>query len=788
MLLNFLKVAFRTLIKDKITSTINILGLTLAFTVCLLVTIYILHELSYDKYHSKGDRIHRLATQVDGASYTNGIAKVSGPWGPAAKANIPEIEDYTRFKKYGQALIEQDGAAFYEDGGFFTDANVFTLFSWQLVKGNRTNALSTPNSVVLTETLAKKYFGNQDPIEQTIHIDNQPIYRVTGVVQDPPENSHFNFSFFVSLSPDANPDLLDWKQNQYYTYLLLKPNTSPGDVAGKMQTILQAHMGAEQSKIYSPFLQPLTDIYLHSDLFRELAINADLSTIRIFEIVAVVILLLAGFNFVNLTTAKGAARAKEVGVRKANGALRYRLVQQFLLESALTGLFAGILAYVLAGFLAKPFGQLMERDLSATVLYLPVTVLLYFGMVMVNGLLAGFYPAFVLSSFKPMTVLKGNYSFKSHSGLRTGLVVLQFVISTGLIFTMLVMNQQVRFMKQKDLGFSRDQIITVPLRDDGSASAIDHIKQRLTTIPGIVSISASSNQPGGSDWGLPYEAVGLAKDHQPPMRSLLVDEDFIKTYGITVVAGRSFSKDFSTDTSAYLINETAARQLEWKDPIGEQLAIPAINREPGPILGIVKDFHYRSLHEQIEPLFFFIRKSWFTQLNIKIDKANTDKVLTQLKQQWVSIEPKFPFTYTFLDEQFEDFYQQEKKLSQLLFYFTVLGIVISCLGLYALSALMVRQRLKEVGIRKVLGASTGGIVALLSFQFARLVLLALIIALPLAWYIMQEWLQGFAFRIRIEWSFFVISSMIVILVAVFTISFQAIKAAAINPIKYLRSE
>lgn len=788
MIRNYFKIAFRNLWRHKTFSGINIFGLGVGFACCLLIGLYIQYELSYDSYHKNSDRIYRLATHIQGSTYGEGIAKIGGPWATVAKQEIPEIEEASRFVIYGPALIKQGAEQLYEDKGFFAEPSIFRIFSWNLLEGNPATALTQPNSVVLTESLAQKLFPGENAVGKNLNIDNESIYQVTGIVKDPPSNSHFDFSFLVSLSTYENENLMNWKHFQFYTYLLLKPGASSEAILNKLNNLLDSNLPPEEAKTYTLFLQPLRAIHLHSNLFREIKPNSDVKIIYILGVIAFIILVIASMNFINLTIAKAGNRAKEVGIRKATGARKRSLINQFVLESMLIGLLAGILAYVLGFILVAPFGNLMGSDLNFNILENSTPFLFLFGLIFFTCILSSIYPALVLSSFKPIKVLKGNFSFSANSGLRKSLVVFQFTLSTGLILAVLIIQNQTNFMSQKDLGFNKEQVIVVPIQSNESGLTMDYILNKIEAVPGVINVSASSNQPGGSDWGIPYEAVGLPEDQQPDMRSLVVDENFLRTYDIQVVNGRSFSKDFITDSTAYLINETAARQLGWEDPVGQQLSMPAISRGPGPIIGVVKDFHYHSLHEKIEPLFIFMRKDWFSTLNIKIDEQRMESTLASLKNIWSEIEPQYPFKYDFLNESFEAFYQKERNVLQMLIWFTVIAIIISSLGLYALSTLIAKQRVREIGIRKVLGASVSNIVGLLSKEFLKLILIAMAIALPVTCLIMSRWLENFAYKISIGLVAFVIAGLSTIFIAFITISFEAIKAAIANPVKSIRTE
>lgn len=788
MIRNYFKIAFRNLWRHKTFSAINIVGLGLGFACCLLIGIYIQSELSYDRYHSNSDRIFRMAAHVQGSTYGDGIAKIGGPWAPAAEQEIPEIEESARFVIYGPALIKQGAEQLYENGGFFAEPSIFKIFSWKLLEGDPQTALLEPNSVVLTESLAQKLFPDGSAMGKTLNIDNEQVYNVTGIVEDPPAASHFDFTFFVSLSTYGMEDLNDYTHYQFYTYFLLKPGASADVIANKLNDLVESNVPEEEAKNYTPFLQLLTDIHLKSNLHREIQPNSDIKIIYILGAIALIILVIASMNFINLTTAKAGNRAKEVGVRKASGAMKSNLIKQFVIESMLMGLLAGILAYILGLVFVEPFSDLMGSNLNYNVSTNSQPFILLFGLIFLTCIISSIYPAFVLSSFKTIKVLKGNFSFNANSGLRKTLVVFQFALSIGLILAVLIIQNQTHFMREKNLGFNKEQVIVVPLQSNEGTIAMDLILNKIKSIPGVVSVSASSNQPGGSDWGIPYEAVGLPEDQQPDMRCLVVDENFLNTYDIQIVKGRSFSRDFATDTAAYLINETAARKLGWEDPLGQQLSMPAISRGPGPIIGVVKDFHYHSLHEVIEPLYIFMKKDWFSQLNIKIDAQRMEPTLASLSGIWTEIEPQYPFQYTFLDESFEALYEKEKNVLEMLVWFTAIAIIISSLGLYALSTLIAKQKIREIGIRKVLGASVSSIVTLLSKEFLKLILIALIISLPVTWYIMKGWLQDFAYKTTIGWVVFALAGSSAILIALITVSFEAVKAANANPVKSLRTE
>ncbi len=797
---NYLKVAQRNLIKNKGYTLINIIGLMISFACCLLIGLYIQDELSYDRYHEDHQRIYRLANHTAGASYENGIAKVSAPWAPEAAASIPEVEAACRFVFYGQALVTRADQQYYENGGFYVDASVFDIFSWRLLEGDPNVALEAPNSIVLTQSLAHKYFPKEKAIGQSLNFDNETELTVTGIVADVPDNSHFSFQYLVSMSSYTPPDQGDkWvRWNQYYSYLLLRSETDAKEVEKKLDAMLAQHLDEETSAAYTPFLQPLADIHLRSKLHREMATNGDLSYIYIFGIVGLFILVIASINFINLFTARATHRAKEVGIRKVIGANRKSLVLQFLIESTLVSIFAALLAVGLAQLLLGPINAFLGKSLALDFFHNRFLSVGLVSMTILTGLLAGTYPAFILSSFKPIYVLKGPTGITSFSKradgmgrrqlMRQGLVVFQFAIATFLIISSLVVSGQLNYIKNKNLGFNKDQIINIPLPSPINPQKLATMKAELQTMPGIIKVSASANRPGGSDYGVPYVAVGLTAEEQPPMRCLIVDEDFLDTYEIEIAEGRSFSADMPTDSSAYLINETAAKQLGWERPLEERLAMPAVDREPAPIIGIVKDFHFHSLHEPITPLYLFIEKTWYSQLSLKLDASRINETLSDLTVKWKTYAPDSPFRYSFFDQSFGALHAAEKRTARIITILTFLAIFITVLGLFGLSTYTAERRTKEIGIRKVFGASVVDILTLLSKEVLILVGIGVLIASPIAWLAASNWLEGFAYSIGLGIGFFLIAALLAIGIALMTVSYHSLLSALRDPVRSIRHQ
>ncbi len=790
MLKNHLKIALRNLRRHKIISLINMIGLAIGMACAALILLYVRHELSYDQYHQNKNRIYRLVSKVQGASY-EAVAKVPGPWAIAAQKDFPEIEQIARFVFFNETLVSRGEKRFYENGGLYADSTVFEVFSFRLLQGDHQTALTQPNTVVVTEALAQKYFGEENALGQTLTFDNQNQYQVTGVMANVPANSHFTFDYLVSMASYNNPRRESWQWLQFYTYLLLKEGASPAAVAEKFPDLLRRHVEAATAANYAPYLQPLTDIHLRSNLFREMQANSDVAYIYIFSAVAGFILLIACINFMNLSTARASTRAREVGVRKVTGADRWQLIKQFLGEAILVSFAALLIALVCIDYLLPVFNTLANRQLAVDYFQDYFLVIGLLGMTLLVGVMSGIYPAFVLSSFKPVNVLKGKLPSSSRARLRQGLVVLQFAISAFLMIATGVVYNQLAFIQNKKLGFNEEQLVIIPIRDEAMRQKYETVKQALAQHPNVVSVSASANMPGGSDFGIPYEPAGIPRDNIPPARILVVDHDFIQTFQMEMAAGRSFSKDHLTDaTAAFIINEEAAKQLGWSDePLGKMIAMPNIQRDASPVIGVLKDFHFRSMREKIGPLLFFIATpDWYSVLSVRLRPENMAETLTFLERQWAAFDPIHPFTYTFFDEGFAQLHQAEQQIGALLRYVSILAILIACLGLFGLAAFTAEQRTKEIGVRKVLGASVGSVTLLLSKDFTKLVLIGFIAAAPLAYYAMNRWLENFAYRIDIGWGVFALSGLLALTVAWLTVSYQSIKAALANPVEALRYE
>lgn len=788
MLRNYLLISLRNLRKHKSYSFINIAGLAVGLAGAILIALFVRDELSYDRYHSQIDQMYRLVNQTPGQGF-DGIAKVAGPWGVVAQNDIPEIEAMTRFIFHGRSLVQRGEQEFYERGGFQADSTVFQVFDFEMLQGNPETALVEPNAIVLTETLAERYFGEESPVGQTLLFNNQTSYTVTGVIADVPENSHFRFPYLVSISTGTGRFGDSWVEPQFYTYFVLADDTSPEVVAAKFRDNLANYTESDYIARVQPTLQPVTDIYLRSNLFREIATMGNLNYVYIFGVIAVFLLVIACINFMNLATARSVERAKEVGVRKVAGASRGMLARQFLSESFVLT-FIGLTCAVGLALLALPlFNSLTGKTLTAAVLVSPSVLGSLVMLALIVGLLAGSYPAFLLSLFKPIEVLKGTMRVGQGAGLRKGLVVFQFAISAFLLMATGIVFDQLAYMRDKPLGFDEEQVLSIPIRDRSMADNYRTVKEALSQVPGVLTVSASANQPGGLDYGIPYRAEGVDPEATPSARILVVDHDFVETYGMTMVQGRDFDEAFATDTTAYLMNETAARALGWENPLDEALSVPNIGRDPGPVIGVVQDFHFRSMHEEIAPLLFYIQPTnWLTQFNLRIHTENTEETLAAIENAWMQFDSANPMTFTFVNSRFDAMHRAEVRMGELFTYFTGLAILIACLGLFGLASFTAQQRTKEIGVRKVLGASVPMILRLLTKDIAVLVGLALVLAAPVAYFAMSDWLATFAYRINIGIGTFLLAGAAAFLIAFLTVAYQALKAAVADPVKALRYE
>ncbi|WP_420151132.1 ABC transporter permease [Spirosoma sp.] len=808
MLTNYLKIAWRTLRKQQGFTFINIVGLAVGMACCMLIMLYVLDELSFDRYNEKADRIYRIHADIKFGGNDMHFAVSPDPIGPTLKKDYPQVEQFVRLHQQGTWLVKRAGETINlrEDNITFADSTLFDVFTLPLISGDPKRALAQPNSVVISESAAKRHFGNQNPMGQPMMFDNNKTFNVTGVMRDMPTNAHFHSDFFVSMLNDNYP-WGQWLSNNHHTYILLKPGTDAQAFAKNFDTVIEKYVGPQAMQMTGSTMEqfrkagnslnywmiPLTDIHLYSKQQIELAPNGDIQYVYIFSAVAFFILLIACINFMNLATARSANRAKEVGVRKVMGSERQQLVGQFMTESILTTTLAMVLALCLVAITLPEFNKLSAKSLAISQLtstyYLPLLI----ALPLVVGLLAGSYPAFFLSSFQPITVLKGriNVSFRS-AGLRSGLVVFQFMMSVVLIIGTLIVYRQITYIQTKNVGFNRDQVLKInDLYALGNQT--EAFRQEVLRLPGVVSGSISGYLPTPSDRSdNAFFAEGQTNLNKGiNMQNWGVDYDYLKTLGIQLVQGRDFSRNFGADSAGILLNEAAVRILGFKDPIGKRIWSyddPKLKtRKTYTIIGVVKNFHFESLRRNIGALSMTLQPSSGAAA-FRFSNANVPDLMKQIEAKWKQIAPGQPFSYQFMDDSFDDMYRAEQRVGTIALTFAVLAVLIACLGLFGLAAFMAEQRTKEIGVRKVLGASVTSIIGLLSKDFLKLIVIAIVIASPLAWYAMSQWLNDFAYKIDIEWWMFAVAGLLAIGIALLTVSFQSIKAALMNPVKALRSE
>ena len=794
MLKNYIRVAFRNLWRHRAFAALNILGLTVGISACLLISLYVQFEWSYDRFNSKADRIFRVVSDIRTPSDNMHIGVTSPAMGVNIQSAFPEVEAFVRISP-GSILVRKGDVKFQEDQTMFADSSLFRIFDFPLIYGNPQTALREPNSVVLSESAAKKYFGKSNPIGQHVLLtDGSWDAIVTGLMKDIPENSQIRPEMLVSMTTTNRFDSArdkQWDNFGWLTYILLKPNTNGAALEKKFPAMIEDRDGKEekQNQMHlSMFLEPLADVHLRST--RGGVDTGNLNNVYVFAIIALFILFIACINFINLTTARSIERAKEVGIRKVVGAERPQLMGQFLGESIILCLISALLSIGICMALFSSFNQLAGQEIMTIGQFFrhPSYLIILFLLALGIGLLAGLYPALVLSSFRPILVLKGRFSSGSKGlMLRKALVITQFTISTGLIVATLVVYTQLHFMRNQDLGFSNRQTIVVDTHGDEHGIAYN---QEVKGIGGVLSTAMSSSIPGGGNPGA-YSMVQNKKgDMQIANLDLyFVDYDYIPQYKIKVLAGRAFSRSYATDTThSMIINQAALKTFGYSSPeeaLGRKFS--QWGRE-GVIVGVIKDFHFRALQEEIKPLSMRIEPGGCSLLSVSVDGAHIPSVLAEMEKKWKRVIPYRPFSYYFADEFFDRQYRSEDRFGHLFFNFAILAIFISCLGLLGLASYSTLQRTREIGIRKVLGASVPSIVNLLSKEFLLLVGIAFLIATPLAWYGMHRWLTNFAYRISISWWMFVMAGLLAAGIALFTISFQAIRAALTNPVKSLRAE
>ena len=798
MFKNYMQVAWRNLKRHKVYSFINIIGLAIGLACCVMIMLWIQHELSYDRYHQHADDIYRLAREMtEGSLQGEKSVTTSPPLAPALENRFPEIVEVVRIGCRWNRLFSYGQKNFLEKDFFIADKSIFKIFTFSFLKGDKANAFNTPHSLVISESTAEKYFGDEDPLGKIIILDKKTDFVVTGVIKDMPLNSHFVANIiipFETIAKIEGIDLSNWGWNGFYTYILLRPDASPAALESKFGTMLQKYQS--QGFVFLSrerlFLQPLKSIHLHSHFSGEISTNIHVSTLILFGTIAFLILLIACINYMNLVTARSSFRLREIGTRKVVGAHRSQIAQQFLGESIFTALFSLGVSIILVELFLPVFNRFAERQLvldgQSFMRILPAILIL----VLFVGLIAGSHPALYLSSLHPVNVLKGMIDIRPRrSRLRNALVVFQFSISIILIFATLQVKDQLHFIQNRKMGYDRNHIVIVNVRDSEARQRMSALKEELRKNPEILIVSSSESLPNAirsSTWiNWPKKPEGLII----PIHAGIVDYDFIDLYGIEIVQGRNFSKEFSSDRNgAFLINESAMKALGPEFQLGMDFGHWGSPQSRGKVVGVMKDFHFFSLHQEIKPLYLFLNPNpdagWY--LSIKVRGEKISETLQSIGQTMKMFSPHYPFEYRFFDEIFNRTYQTEQKIESIISIFALIAIFIACLGIFGLAAFIAEHKTKEIGIRKVLGASVSEIVYLLTRDLVRWVLLANVIAWPVAFYAMQRWLQNFAYRTNISAVTFILSAFLALCIAVLTVSIQTYKAAATNPVDSLRYE
>ena len=805
MIRNYLKIALRNLQNQKLYTSLNILGLSIGIASCLLILLYVYHEFSYDTFHTKADRIYRVGLNGKIAEQEVFTTSTTPPLAFTVVEEFPEVENAVRLYTHAdEKVIRYGEMVISEEKVYFADSTFFDVFSFPMLQGDPATALKEPNSLVLTEEIARKYFGEEPALGKTLLVDTKKIpHTVTGILENLPDNAHFHFNMLRSMSTLEYSRNEGWFNNSFVTYLLLHEGAPAEAVDEKLTGLVEKYVGPEvqqfmglsleqfvaQGNKYGYFLQPLLDIHLYSELSDELEPNGDIAYVYIFLAIAFFIILLACINFMNLATARSANRAKEVGVRKTLGSLRRHLVRQFMTESVLMSLIATLLALVAAVLLLKPFNQLAGKEISVALFAEPWFILSLLMLTLLVGVVAGSYPAFYLSSFRPVEVLKGKLKagMKS-SGIRNVLVVFQFFISITLIICTLLVYQQLEYTRSKNLGFEKENVLVVSGIHRLPEGQQEAMKQELISQSQVVNASISNNVPPGVNNTTIFRKKGTEEDIL--ISTYHVDHEHLPTMEIDLLQGRNFSRDFLTDTTAILLNEAAVQAFGFEAPLNEEILYFGGEygmTMPFKIIGVIKDFNFESLRNNIRPLALMLSTEG-TNLTVRMAAGDPAATLATVEQTWNRYAPDEPFQYSFLDEDFDALFRAEQRLGQVFSVFTGFAILVACLGLLGLAAFMAEQRTKEIGIRKVMGASVPSVILLLSKDFTKLVIVSFLLAVPLAWYIMHQWLSGFAFRIEIGPGIFVLAGVSALLIAWLTVSWQSARAATANPVKSLRSE
>ncbi|HUX85211.1 MAG TPA: ABC transporter permease [Chitinophagaceae bacterium] len=807
MIKNYFKVAVRNLWKNKGYSLLNILGLAIGLATCMLILIYVRNDLSFDRYNKNFGRIYRVDSDINFGGTHMVLAVAPDPLGPTLKRDYPEVEQYVRFHDLGGIMVKRGDENISETKVIYVDSTLFDVFSLPMVEGNPSTALVSPHTVVITESIALKYFNTVHALGKTMIFNGSEPYRVTGVIRDIPDQSHFHFDFFLPMSQDNQSRGNIWLSNNFNTYILLRTGTDPASLASHFNEMINRYVGPQvQQAIHTSLadlktkgnyirysLMPLGRIHLYSNKVGEFEPNGSIEFVYIFSVIALFILLIACVNFMNLSTARSSLRAREVGIRKVLGSMRKALIIQFLTESILVTAASLVLAIGLAFLLMPYFNQLSQRHLRLGLFtdpwVIPGLILL---MVLVGGV-AGSYPAFYLSGFRPIQVLKGKLAagFR-RSNLRNTLVVFQFFISIVLIIGTIVIDSQMNFIRHKKLGFDRDHVLIInncyPLNDNARV-----FKTEVLHMSGVKDATMTGYLPtsGNRNDNSFFKSPSLEQTGAIQMQTWSIDEDYIPTLGMGIDAGRNFSRQFPSDSTGVILNQAAVKLLGWTDPVNKRLytlkEMGSQDQIVYHVVGVVRDFNFNSLRQEITPMGLFLGKD-NGSLAIRINTDDISGLIGRVEQKWKELAPSQPFSYEFMDDDFNKIYQADERTGKIFISFAIFAILIACLGLFGLTVYAGQLRIKEISIRKTLGASILSILSLLSLDFLKLILIAFLVASPVAWWAMNKWLQGFAYHIGLSWGIFLSAGILAVLIALLTVSVQVIRVAGSNPVNALRSE
>lgn len=796
MFRNLFKTALRNILRDKIYSLINILGLTIGITSSIFLLLYVLDELSYDKYHVRGQEIYRVITTIKEVDdeFTWVVAQV--PFAPTVRDKFPEVEKSVRFIGTGRVLYKKDDLKFYEEEIFASDSAVFEVFSYNFIEGDPATALHNPNSIVLTKDLAVKYFGNEQALGKSLQAGSE-LYQVTGVIDNVPKNSHFTFDGLVSITTlNEQARTGSWGNFGVFTYLYAPNLQHPSTLETKLSAIYDEYCAPifkQYGIIFTYKLQRITDIHLHSRYEGESDANGDIKYVYIFSVVAIFMLIIASINYMNLATARSARRSREVGIRKVVGSHRMLIISQFIMESLLLTLIAFLLSLIFVIVLLPYFNDLLGKEISINFLRQPIILSGLAGIILFVGFLGGSYPAFYLSSFNPAMVLKSKVTSRGGNAfLRKGLVVLQFSISIVMLVCTWLVYDQLQYLRNKDLGFDKEHIIRMSLSTEEMRQNYNVLRNNLLEHPEVINVATAGTSPG---YGVGKNLINVEDQNGEMVERGIdmygIDYDYLSTLGFSLIDGRDFSKDVPSDTStAVIVTEAMLKRMGWDNAIGKRFSF--INQdgeqgEPLSVIGVVKDYHHASLYDVIEPILFLPREN-NQVLHIKIDGRDIKGALAKVESIWKNVQIDQPFEYTFLDQEFQEQYQNDERRGQIFTLFAGLTMAIACLGLLGLASYTTEQRNKEISIRKVMGANVQSLVYLVSREFIILVIVSIVIGLPIAHYFMKQWLQNFAFAMDINWISFVLVSVVALVITFTTVSFHTIRAALANPVDALKEE